>query len=61
MIMITRTMMPMPPIQCVKLLQNKIDFGNDSISVRIEEPVVVNPETDSKKALINEGMAPEKM
>jgi hypothetical protein len=34
----------------MKLLQNKISSGRASISVKIEAPVVVNPETDSKKA-----------
>jgi hypothetical protein len=60
MIRITRTIIPIPPIQCVKLRQNKMDFGSASMSVKMEEPVVVNPDTDSKNALINEGMLPEK-
>jgi len=53
--------MPIPPIQCVKLLQNNNDFGSDSISVNMEAPVVVKPETDSNNAFTKEGMAPEKM
>jgi hypothetical protein len=52
-------MIPIPPIQCVRLLQNRIDFGRDSMSVRIDAPVVVKPETDSKKALKNEGIERE--
>jgi hypothetical protein len=58
---ITSTIIPIPPIQWVILRQNKIDFGKDSISVSIDEPVVVNPDMDSKNALVNEGIAPEKM
>lgn len=49
----------MPPIQWVKLLQNKIDFGSISISDRIEDPVVVNPETDSNMALAKCDIDPE--
>jgi hypothetical protein len=58
--MITSTIIPIPPIQCVRLLQNKIDFGRISMSVRMDDPVVVKPDTDSKNASINEGMAPER-
>jgi hypothetical protein len=61
MMRITRTIIPIPPIQCVKLLQNKIEFGNTSISVRIEAPVVENPETDSKYASMKDGIDPEKI
>jgi hypothetical protein len=42
----------------VKLLQNRIPLGKLSISVRMEAPVVVNPETVSKNALITFGIAP---
>jgi hypothetical protein len=59
MITITSTIIPIPPIQWVKLLQNKIDFGRASISVKIDAPVVVKPDIDSKKASINPGMALE--
>ena len=38
---IAKTIIPMPPIQWVVLRQNKTPFGTDSISVRIDEPVVV--------------------
>ncbi len=51
-----RTIIPIPPIQCVKLLQKSIDFGIDSISINIDDPVVVKPETDSKIALTTDGM-----
>ena len=30
------------------------------MSVKMEEPVVVNPDADSKKAFIKDGIAPEK-
>lgn len=43
---------PMPPIQCVKLRQNKMDLGSEWIYVRMVEPVVVKPETLSKNASI---------
>jgi hypothetical protein len=45
----------------VKLLQNKIDLGNDSTSLRMEDPVVVKPEVDSKKAFMNDGIVSLKM
>jgi hypothetical protein len=51
-IIITKTSTPIPPIQCVKLLQNAIPFGRISISVKIVDPVVVNPDTVSKNASI---------
>ena len=47
---ITKTRTPIPPIQCVRLLQKDIPIGRDSISVNIVEPVVVKPDTVSKKA-----------
>ena len=52
-------MIPMPPSHCVRLRQNRRDFGRASISVRIVEPVVVNPEAVSKKASMNPGIYPE--
>ena len=57
---IVKTIIPMPPIQWVALLQNKIPFGMDSISVNMEEPVVEYPEMVSKNALVILGMAPDK-
>jgi hypothetical protein len=50
---------PIPPIHWIKLRQNKRDFGMASISVKIEAPVVVSPETDSKKADEKSGIADE--
>jgi hypothetical protein len=41
------------------LLQNRIDFGRISTSVRIEAPVVLKPDTDSKIASVGDGMVPE--
>jgi len=52
-----KTMIPIPPIQCVILLQKSNPLGTDSISTRIEAPVVVNPEMVSKKAFVKLGMA----
>ena len=49
---------PIPPTQCVKLLQNSMPLGRLSMSVRIDAPVVEKPETDSKKASIGEEIAP---
>ena len=40
-IAIARTIIPIPPIQWVVLLQNKIPSGKDSISSKIVAPVVV--------------------
>ena len=41
-----------PPIQCVKLLQNSPDLLRTSTSVRILAPVVVKPDIVSNKASI---------
>jgi hypothetical protein len=38
-----------------------MDFGSASISDRMEEPVVVNPDVDSKSALIKCGILPLKI
>jgi hypothetical protein len=58
---ITSTIIPRPPIQCVRLLQNNIEKGRFSTSVNIEDPVVVKPDDDSKKASTNEGIVPLKI
>ena len=47
---IMNTSTPIPPMKCEKLRQNRIERGRDSTSVRMEAPVVVRPETVSKKA-----------
>ena len=54
----TKTNTPIPPIQWVKLLQNRIPLGSVSISVRILAPVVVNPDIVSKRLSIKDGIAP---
>lgn len=61
------TKMPIPPSQWVELRQNKMLLGKLSISRKMEAPVVVNPETDSKiqsikvpnPPLMKKGMAPK--
>ena len=55
----TKTKIPIPPIQWVKLRHNNIHFGKDSTSFKILDPVVVKPETVSKKASIKCGIVPE--
>ena len=52
-----KTRMPIPPIQCVKLRQNREAWESASTSVRMLEPVVVNPETVSKKQSTREGIS----
>ena len=42
----------------MKLLQNNIPLGRDSISVSIVAPAVVNPDTVSKNESIKDGIAP---
>ena len=41
---------PMPPTQWVKLRQNRMPRGSASTSVKMDEPVVVNPEMLSNSA-----------
>lgn len=57
-ILMAKTRIPMPPNHWQKERQNKIPFGRISTSVTMEAPVVVNPDTASKKALINPSMVP---
>ena len=52
------TSTPMPPIQCVKLRQNSPERDRLSTSLRMEAPVVVKPETVSKKASTKRGISP---
>ena len=49
---ITNTSTPMPPTQWEKLRQNSMPWLIASTSVRMVEPVVVKPETISKKASV---------
>src|SRR5699024_3197340 len=52
------TSTPMPPIQWEKLLQNRLTWERASTSDRMEEPVVVKPETISNRASTKEGISP---
>ena len=55
-----KTMIPMPPSHWIKLRQTRSPGLSPSMSVRIDEPVVVNPEIDSKQASTNKKSGPEK-
>ena len=48
----TNTSTPIPPIQCVKLRQNKEQCASTSTSDKILAPVVVKPEIVSKRASV---------
>ena len=52
----TRT--PMPPIQWVKLRQNRMPLGRSSTPGRMLAPVVVKPDTVSNRASTGFGMQP---
>jgi hypothetical protein len=52
-------MKPMPPSHWVSARQKSRLGGIASTSVKIEAPVVVKPETVSKKASVKDGIAPE--
>ena len=41
---------PIPPIQCVMLLQKRMEWGSVSMLVKMLAPVVVNPDMVSKNA-----------
>ena len=51
----------MPPIQWVKLRQKSMEWDMASTSFRMEAPVVVKPETVSKKASTKLGISPLRM
>ena len=53
-----KTMTPMPPTQCVKLLQNRPVWLSASTSVSMLDPVVVKPDTVSNSASVKLGMSP---
>jgi hypothetical protein len=55
-----RTIIPIPPSHCVRLLQRRILCGSPSTSVITLAPVVVNPDIDSKQAFVKPGIDPEK-
>jgi len=48
----------MPPTQWVKLLQKRMLWSSDSTSRNMLDPVVVKPDTVSKKASTKDGVAP---
>ena len=54
MIASKKTRTPIPPIQCVKLRQNKAQWESASTSLKILAPVVVKPEIVSNKASVND-------
>ena len=54
------TTIPPPPIQWVNARHKSIDEGRLSISVNIDAPTVVKPETDSNKASTIFGIEPDK-
>jgi hypothetical protein len=49
---------PKPPNHCVRLRQRSNAWGWLSILSRIDAPVVVNPDIDSKKASVKLGICP---
>ena len=55
-----RTRMPMPPSQWVKERQKRMPLGRPSTAGRMEEPVVVKPEMDSKKQSTKLAKSPQK-
>ena len=57
-IAIAKTIIPMPPNQCVILLQNRIPSGIASTSFKIVAPVVVKPEVVSNTILENPSIVP---
>ena len=44
------TRMPMPPIHCVSARQSRMPRGRSSGEEKMDAPVVVRPETVSKRA-----------
>ena len=53
-----RVTMPIPPTQEVAIRQNSNPRGSDYMSLSIDAPVVVKPETVSKKELAKENSPP---
>lgn len=56
----TNTRTPIPPTQCVRLRQKSGPFSRASTSLNMVAPVVVKPETVSKKQSKKLGMEPER-
>ena len=57
-IAIIKTITPIPPIQWEKLRHISIHFDKSSTLVKIDAPVVVNPDTISKTASTIFGISP---
>ena len=57
--MIENTKIPIPPNHCVNERQKSMVLERDSTFVRIEAPVVENPDADSKNASIGFAISPE--
>lgn len=53
-----RVTIPTPPTHAVEMRQNWSPRGSDSMSLRIEAPVVVNPEILSKMAFTSVNSLP---
>ena len=53
-----KKMMPMPPIQCIRLRQKRMEWGRPSMWSRAVAPVVVKPDIDSKKATATRSVTP---
>ena len=53
-----RVTIPTPPTQAVEMRQNWMPRGSASTFLRMEAPVVVNPDTLSKRALIGVNSPP---
>ena len=51
------TITPIPPTQCVKLLQKREVWESASTSLKIQAPVVVNPDMVSNSASAKEGIS----
>ena len=47
-----KRIIPIPPMSWIKLRQKRMPWGMASTFTRMEAPVVVNPDTDSKKASV---------
>ena len=50
-----KTMMAKPPIHCVMLRHSRMSFGTVSMQGRMVAPVVVKPDSASKKASVKLG------
>ena len=53
-----RTIMPMPPSQCVSARQSRMPRGFSSMLERMDAPVVVKPDMASKNASVKFAVVP---